>query len=284
MPSKTSSTNRRQLNQLLTQGAECLAKAGIDSAWLDAELLMAQTLNQDRAFVLSHGDKIISPAQQKRFRSLIGQRFRRYPLAYLLGHKEFYGLDFTVTPDVLVPRPESELMVELARQEIRLDSLLIDLGTGSGCIAIALAPYFPKIFAVDISAKALAVAKKNAKQHGVQHTTFYQSDLLEKLPISKFPSHLVITANLPYVSQKLMKEPSIQKEPKLALYGGKDGLDVYRKLALQLEKIIGPRIILLCEINPEQKEPFKKIWKRKKFEFIKDLSGKTRIGKIILDN
>ncbi len=288
MPSKTTSTSPRLIKIILKEAADRLRDADFPSPELDAELLLAHLLNTDRSFLFIHDDDTLTASQYADFKQLIVQRLRHYPVAYLIGHKEFYGLDFLVTPDVLVPRPESELMVELARQEVKLDSLLIDLGTGSGCIAIALAPYFPKIVAIDISIKALAIAKKNAKRLGVQHTHFYQGNLLDHFKNFNAFSHIVITANLPYVTPaEIKKEPSISREPKLALDGGPDGLDIYRELSGQiteLEKQHYIPITLLCEINPQQKSDFQKIWKGKKVEFHKDLAGKIRVGKIEIKN
>lgn len=270
MPSKTTS-----IRQTLKQAAQTLLKAGIESAWLDAELILAFVLKKNRAFILSHDEKILSKTQSKTFNSLIKQRLKFLPIAYILGYKEFYGLKFKVTKDTLVPRPDSELLVEEALKHIKTKTLIIDIGTGSGCLIISLLKHSKvKGLAIDISKKALTVAKSNSKTYRLnKRITFKLSDLLSdiKLPKNK---HLIILANLPYLNKQEMKEKTIQKEPRSALYGGTDGLAYYKKLAKQLKEYSD--FVLLCEINPGQKKGFKKIFPSA--EFKKDLAGKTRLA------
>ncbi len=271
------------IKETLAQASECLSSANISSARLDAELLLAHVLKKNRVFLLTHGEKPLAPSRLKTYRALIGKRFKHYPLAYLTGHKGFYGLDFLVTPDVLVPRPESELIIDLVKGMDTTDALLVDVGTGSGCLPITLAPYFKKVIALDISGKALLVAGKNARKHARKNIRFIESDLLTKLPKLSDVPKLIITANLPYVTAAEIKaEPSIQKEPRLALYGGPDGLTLYRRLAIQLSELkkqypLLP-ITLICEINPRQKNGLKKVWSKNKIDFKKDVAGKTRLG------
>ncbi len=273
MPSKTTSALSRKA--ALKHAAASLSAAGIDSAWLDSELLLAFVLRTDRADILAHDEKLLTAAQARRFFALIKDRSRHYPLAYLVGHKEFYGLDFKVTKDTLVPRPESELLVEEALRHIDKKTKVIDIGTGSGCLIISALKHSPAAgYAVDISSKALAVAKANAKRHGLaKRIIFKKSDLLSGLPINP-DLKLVILANLPYLTPEQMDEPSIKREPKSALIAGQDGLKYYRALAQQLRRL--SNYVLLCEINPGQKQGFKKIFPNA--EFKKDLSGKVRLG------
>ncbi len=283
MPSKTISALLAPLKRwprkaALKQATGFLAEAGIDSAWLDSELLLAFAIGTSRADVLTHDEKIITAAQARRFFALIKQRSRHTPLAYLTGHKEFYGLDFKVTKDTLVPRPESELMVDEALAAIDKQTVLIDIGTGSGCLIISTLKRSPikpaEAIAVDISKKALAVAKQNARRHELsKRIAFKKSDLLSALSFNR-KTPLLILANLPYLTPEQMKETSIKHEPKSALAAGRDGLLYYRRLAKQLKVILN--YTLLCEINPGQRNGFKKIFPTAVFK--EDLSGKARLA------
>lgn len=279
------------IKEALAAAAASFSKAGLPSAWLDAELLLAHVLKKERSFLLMRPEHILSIRQESAFSELTKKRLKDFPIAYLLGHKEFYGHDFIVTPDVLVPRPESELIVDLAKNLGGPDTLLIDVGTGSGCLPVTLAPYFTSVIALDISPKALVVARRNSRKHGRKNIKFRQSDLLSALLHSKSSlgkfSNIIITANLPYLTAAEIKnEKSISREPRLALYGGPDGLALYRKLAQQLALLrqadLKVSIRLLCEINPRQKSCLVKIWPNRKSLFHKDLSGKARIGEIFL--
>lgn len=260
--------NSSTIQTALKQAVSLLKKAKIDSAWLDAELLLAFVLKKRRAFVLAHGEKKLTTLQVKRFFNLIKQRGRNMPVAYLTGHKEFYGLDFKITKNTLVPRPASEELVEKALKILNKNSktIIIDIGTGSGCLIISVLKNIKKphqAFGIDISKKALAIAKQNTKKHGVK-IDFYQGDLLKPI-MEKIKKHdqLVIIANLPYLNKQEMKEPSISQEPKLALYGGQDGLKYYRRLAKQIEELKKAKnisITLIAEISSWQKKKFKQIW------------------------
>ncbi len=293
MPSKT--TLPLDVRQALKQAVLIFKQKKLTSNWLDAEVLLAYVLKKDRAYVVSHSEQNLTYSQVTKFNRFVTLRAQHYPVAYLLGKKEFYGLNFFVTPVVLVPRPESEQLVTIALESYKKnpDSTIIDLGTGSGCLVISLLAQInntfkqPKAIAIDISTSALQIAKKNSKQNHTSSIRFIQSNLLSiflKKPklISK-SKHLLILANLPYVPLKIIKkESSISREPRLALAGGKDGLDIYRRLAQQvykLQKQTPVSMTILCEINPEQKISFQTIWKEKVI-FKKDLSQKTRIGVI----
>ena len=175
MPSKITS-----INLALKQAASKLLKVKIDSAWLDAELLLAFALGKDRSFVLAHEEKTLTKIQNKKFDSLIKQRLKFVPLAHLLGYKEFFGLKFKINKNTLVPRPESELLVETALELSDNNSLIIDIGTGSGCLIISVIKNTGnKGIALDISNQALAVAKQNAKSLKVNNKIkFIKSNLL----------------------------------------------------------------------------------------------------------
>lgn len=288
MPSKT--TSQLNIKQALNSASLFLRDTST-SAWLDAEVLLGFALKKDRSYLLSHGEKTLTSTQEKTFTKLVTRRSRYEPIAYILGHKEFYGLDFKVTKHTLVPRPESELMIEEAIQTInpRKKVLVIDIGTGSGCLCITLLHELKKKkiqskgIALDISPKALAVAKQNAKRLKVNNITFLKSNLLtailKKPSLLKNTNQIIILANLPYLTLKeIKKEKSISKEPKLALDGGKDGLGLYRNLKKQLDSLKhSVPLTILCEINPHQVTNFRKIWKGK-VVFKKDLGDRERVG------
>ena len=264
------------INQILKICTEKLHKCNIKNPPLEAEILLAFLLKKPREFLLAHPEIKLSKKQTSNFQFLISKRLAGWPVAYLIGHKEFYGLDFLVNRNVLIPRPETELMVEeavnlLSRIAYRVSPnakgvkplkrgltpyYIIDLGTGSGCLIITLAKLFkdrksdfgyPKsdfsFLATDISKKALTVARKNAKLNKVDDKIkFLQGNLLE--PITKNPnfqfqiSNFFILANLPYLTPSQIKNsPTIQSEPSRALNGGRDGLKYYRELFGQIKKI-----------------------------------------------
>lgn len=293
MPSKT--TSRPLVKQALKQGYTTLQQANISSAWLDAEIIMATILKKDRAFILSHEDYPLTTSQVRKFKNFIKRRKNYEPIAYLTSHKEFYGLEFKVTKDTLVPRPESELMVEevLKAFNSKKKTLIIDIGTGTGCLILSLLHelnkngHETKGLALDISKKALTVAKQNAKKLNIQNITFLHSNLLStilKKPILfKQAKHIIILANLPYLTpQEIKKEKSISREPILALDGGKNGLELYEKLAQQINLLrqdFPIPITIICEINPRQKKLFEKIWSQPA-DFKVDLAKKVRIGLI----
>lgn len=262
--------------------------AKIDS--LDFDLILEAVLKKPRSFILAHPEYRITN-YELRITGYIKRRIKSEPLAYILGKKEFYGLEFKVNKNVLVPRPETEQMVETALGHITSSKepvTVIDVGTGSGCIIITIAKmnYESRImnheyFGIDISSKALSVARKNAKKIGVEGIKFKKGNLLE--PILKntrcrLPAaNCLITANLPYLDYdwknllKTSEGAGLKYEPSLALYGGKDGLDLYRKLAgeLRLLKASFRPITVLCEIGHLQAAGMRKI-----FSFARELEIK----------
>ncbi len=226
------------LVERVSEAARRLAEAGIDArdAAFDAEVLARHALGWDRATYLARWREPAPPGFGDRFGRLIARRCRREPVARIAGSREFWGLDIEVTPAVLVPRPESELLVEtaLARLGDRTARWTIaDVGTGSGCLAIALARELPRarVAATDISPEALAVAQRNAARHGAaDRVTFHQADLLDGLP---GPFDLIVS-NPPYVPDAVIDTltPEVSRhEPAAALRGGPDGLDTVRRLA-----------------------------------------------------
>ena len=219
---------------------------------LDAELIIAHVLKKPREYVVAHPELKINILKIWKIKKLFKARQNNFPLSYITGKKNFFGLDFIVNKNVLIPRPETELMVSTAINEQKTinkkNIIFVDVGTGSGCIPISIAKNLKnkktKFFAVDISKKALSIAKQNAKKHNV-NIKFYQGNLLEPLiknsNIISEPrtpnSELFITANLPYITEKQFQtEPSIQHEPKKSLVADNQGLALYEKLLKQIKK------------------------------------------------
>lgn len=233
---------------------------------LDAEILLAHVVGWSRARVLAEHRAVLAPAHAEAFSRLVARRANLEPVAYLVGHREFYGLEMQVDPRVLVPRPETELLVDLALAAIAMmpispPLLVADIGTGSGAIAIALAVHAPQchVYATDISADALAVAALNAARHQVAHrVTLLQGDLLAPFsdPHSGSPSLLfdIIVSNPPYTILDTIEAGVSRHEPHLALDGGPDGLHLYRRLIPQALRLLRPGGSLLLEIGATQAE------------------------------
>jgi len=271
----------------------------------ETEILLSFLLKKSREFIMAHPETAVEPVAYGRYQLLEKERLAGWPIAYLTGEKEFYGLDFQVSPAVLTPRPETELMVEEIINEIKVnddfrpsDLWLIDVGTGSGAIIITLARELqrlaPRIFkrskiaAADISASALRLAGANARRHGLaKKIKFYRDDLLTPLKSQLKGRRLIIAANLPYLTPRQIKNsPSIKREPRLALDGGTDGLKYYRRLFTQLAPIKYQSLALFCEIDPGQTAKMiklvKKHWPAASLKIIKDLAGRNRL--VIIKN
>jgi release factor glutamine methyltransferase len=244
--------------------AEALAQAvirldgeGVESPRLDAELLLAHVLGANRAAVLARPEQPLTPKALTRYRDLVARRAGREPLAYILGHREFFGLDFVVDRRVLIPRPETELLVEHALRIARQCTpplQIADVGAGSGAIAVTLAVRLPQatVYALDASEGALAVVAENARRHGVaERVHCLASDLLSALP---GPVPLIV-ANLPYVTSEEWKGliPEIRDyEPQSALDGGPDGLSLIRRLLATAGGHLLPGGGVLLEIGASQ--------------------------------
>ncbi len=280
------------IQDVLSRGRQLLIQAGQESARLDAQVLMEHVLDIDRATLYAYPEREVTANQEQRFFSLIERRAQGEPIAYLIGHEEFYGLDFLVDKRVLIPRPETELLVETAlrilRERLNMGQVLLvaDIGTGSGAIPITLAveePRLPYLYAVDISSDALEVARLNCQRHHVeQRVRLLYGDLLAPLPDSVD----VLIANLPYVGTNEMDvlEPDVVNyEPHLALFSGPLGLDLLRRFfidAYQSNKL-KPGGILLLEVGYQQHDPLvrllQEVWPHAKVEFSKDYAGWDRV-------
>lgn len=250
---------RADIEAALRGAVDRLREAGCESPRLDAEILLAEALGVSRAYLHARPEKGLPLEARDEFADWVGRRAQREPLAYIVGHREFYGLEFMITPAVLVPRPETEHVVEkvltLARARSEDEGVRIaDVGTGSGAIAVAVVVHLPRAqaWALDSSGEALDVARVNAERHGVADRVHcIQSDLLAALPQPVD----IVAANLPYISDAEWDglAPEIRLyEPEMALRGGADGLEVVRALIRQAPGHLLPGGALVLEIGAEQ--------------------------------
>ncbi len=271
------------LKQALSQARRALADNNIEDNILECELLLRHTLKISRVQLYLDLNRELSPKQEETFWYLIKRRLSGEPSAYITEHREFYGFDFSVNPHVLIPRPESELLVEQAlilAQNHNL-STIAEIGTGCGAIAISLALNLPqaKIYATDISAPTLKVALLNCQKHGVADRIYlFQGDLLDPLPA---PVDLIV-ANLPYVKEsELPSEHPTNSEPQLALNGGSDGLEKIRQLCQQVSNKLSPIGHLLLEIGQGQRRAITtllhNLFPYAKIEVVPDLGGIDRV-------
>lgn len=271
--------------------SKAIAQGSVDR--FDTELLLAHTLKKSREFVVAHHDFFVPWIKRFRFQRLVAKRSHGVPIAYLTGHKEFFGLDFLVNKHTLVPRPDTEILVEAVLKEIKNipAGILIDIGTGTGCIPIAILKNTNQkniqTFATDISQKALTVARKNARRQAVP-IHFLSGNLLTPLfknILSFENTHCILTANLPYITQEQFDtEPSIQHEPYLALVAPDHGLALYKELLTQIHQMpIDSLLSVTCffEIDPSQStllsKEIQKIFPQSQIHIQKDLSKRDRI-------
>ncbi|MBB1558257.1 peptide chain release factor N(5)-glutamine methyltransferase [Candidatus Saccharibacteria bacterium] len=236
----------------LAAAAAQLRTAGIASSRLDSELLLSHVLQRPRHWLHAHSDSTLLHEQHMQAEQLLACRLRHEPLAYLVGHKEFYGRDFVVSPAVLVPRPETEQMITLLLQLIQpTQHTIADVGTGSGILAITAQLELPpcQVDAYDISPESLAIAQRNAQQYGSTSVKFIQSDLLAAAQ----QRYDVILANLPYVSPTWQRDDrETAHEPALALFAEDDGLALISTLLAQTEQWLAPSGLLILEADPCQ--------------------------------
>jgi release factor glutamine methyltransferase len=278
------------LHDVLSAAARRLVDAGLAAAdaTADVDVLARHVLDWDRARLLAHRRDPLPPAFLDRFAALVDRRVDRVPVAYLTGTREFYGLDFEVTPDVLIPRPETELAVEAALDVLAApgsSGRAVDVGTGSGCIAVALAVARADatVVAVDRSRAALAVAKRNARRHGVgDRLALVAGDLVTALSPRRLVD--VVVSNPPYVPDA---SPDVavdvaRHEPAAALYAGPDGLDVVRRLLVEGAPLVRPGGSLIMEIGIGQADAVAAaaahggVWSETAFR--QDLQGIARVA------
>jgi len=244
---------------LKTASAE-LDKAGIGTAHLDALILLEDVLNKNRTHILAHPALLLAQTQHQKLAKLLKRRAGHEPMSYIRGKTEFFGREFKITPAVLEPRPESETMLELLKKlPMSKKPIIADIGTGSGALAITANLELPgsKVIAIDIDPKCLVVAQQNAKLHKTA-VKFLRGDLLS--PISNLQSPIsVLLANLPYVPDKYQLNKAAGKEPKIAIFGGQDGLDVYRRFFKQISLTKQKPKFVLTEALPFQHTALSKI-------------------------
>ncbi len=240
-------------NFLRTSTTE-LTKHDVFTARLDCLVLLEDLLNTDRTQLLANGDKKLSVEQLSILNQQIERRGAHEPLAYIRGKTEFYGREFVISPDTLEPRPETETMIELVKSlGFTKGTKLADIGAGSGAIGITLALEIPGLLVdmYELSKPAIEIAKKNIMTNGVQNCHIYKSDLLADLKTN----YQVIVANLPYVPDSHTINPAAMHEPKLAIFGGPDGLDIYRRLFSQIAGLDHkPHYVLTEALPPQHKE------------------------------
>lgn len=234
----------------LSDATQTLRAAGIDSARLDAELLLAHTIRKPRTWLHAHGDETLSDRHQEIFAARLRLRLDRVPVAYIIGHKDFYGRRFSVSPAVLVPRPESEVLIELLKRYAKpRHTSLVDIGTGSGCLGITAKLELPhlRVTLCDISPHTLKVAASNAARLSAEVMKI-KSDLLREYPAS--PD--IIIANLPYVDESWERSPETNHEPALALFSAHNGLAHIRRLLEQAASRLTASGLLILEADPYQ--------------------------------
>ena len=265
-----------------------------DRPFAEAERLLAHVLQVARTTLPAHPERELGDRQARRYADLVQARASGVPLPYLLGEIEFFGLAVTVTPDVLIPRPETELLVTLALDRLSTMTAprVVEIGTGSGCIAVALATASPghHLYATDLSGAALSVARQNARRHGVTNRiTLVQADLLTALGA---PIDLIIS-NPPYVAEREWQDlpVSVRHEPRTALLAGPQGMDVILRLLLQARRRLSTRGCLLMEIGETQGETalaearaaFEgRLQRRSTLRIHRDLAGKDRVLEVDL--
>ena len=272
----------------LAKAVAQLAAEPIGSPRMAAETLLMHVLSCDRAHLHAHPERELNAEECARYNEVVARRASGIPLQYITGHQEFYGLDFVVTPDVLIPRPETEHLVEAALEQIRSETArvrVVDVGTGSGCIAIAVAHEAKdaavKVHATDISAAALKIAGYNASRLGVaDRVQFHHADLLSAFADQPGSFDLVLS-NPPYVgtaeSNKVQREVR-EHEPHVAVFGGEHGLDIYKRLIPQAASVLKPSGILMMEIGYSIEEPVRALltnWRD--VRTVADLQGIPRV-------
>lgn len=238
------------ISVFLEQSQHKLAEVGIGSARLDSLILLEDLLERDRAWLLAHPEFKLSSQQQRKLHRQLDRRAEHVPLAYIRGFAEFYSRRFKVSPRVLQPRPESETMIDqLKKLDLPARPAIADVGTGSGCLGItaALEIAGARVDLYDIDSSALAVAKHNSAMYELKLDT-RKRNLLNR-PLRRYDA---ILANLPYLPDNWNIDRSILAEPRIAFLGGKDGLDLYRNLFAQLQKLAWPKLYILCEAMPPQ--------------------------------
>jgi release factor glutamine methyltransferase len=268
----------------LEQAAEVLSEAGVADARREAASLLAFAINKDRTFLIAHPEQELSPATRAVYLSYINRRSQHEPYQYIVGRQEFFGLDFGVTSDVLVPRPETEVLVERAIDILKdlPDPTFCEIGVGSGCISVSILHSVPRATAtaVDVSNRAIAIAHRNAEQNGVaERLSLQMADIFSEVA-GRFD---LVVSNPPYVPTRQIETLQAEVrwfEPLAALAGGADGLDIIKRIVEQSPRHLTSHGVLLIEIGFDQSEQVRQLFDGSVWEapeFIADLQGIPRI-------
>jgi release factor glutamine methyltransferase len=279
--------SRSTVGEVLLKARSQLAD-GLESPGAAAQTLLTEVLGADRAYILAHPEQALTEEQAAAYDSLIARAAAGEPLPYILGRRPFWDRDLLVTPDVLIPRPETEHLLEQALRfsEARPSGVAIDVGTGSGALAVTFAAHRPDwhVYAVDVSPTALDVARRNADLHGVSaRVTFKPGDLLSGIS-QQFD---LMMANLPYIPSARLPSLAVSRsEPLLALDGGADGLDLIRRLLAQAPSLLKPGALMLLEIDYTQSRAVcalaEALMPGSQVDALNDLAGLDRIVRIVL--
>ncbi len=274
---------------LLREAAALLGAAGVDAPEWDAERLLRHVLGWDRAALVARPDAEIAASQEERFRELVRRRSERVPLQYLVGTQAFWKHEFRVTPDVLIPRPETELLVEtsLARLHDVPQPVIVDVGTGSGCIALSLAAERAdaEVHAVDLSERALAVARDNARRLGLSgRVVFHQGDLLE--PVAHLARRIdLVVSNPPYVeaAEREALAPEVKDhEPALALFGDETPAATYTRLGREAARLLRLEGLLVVEIGQGQASLAVAAFEAAGLQVVDSLDDLAGVGRVIV--
>ena len=275
------------VREALQRASFQLRQGQLEQPRREAEALLCAALQQSRAWLYAHGEAVLPAAAAALFDSWVQRRLQGEPYAYICGEREFMGLSFTVTPSVLIPRPETELLVEAVLAELRQEQAprLLDLGTGSGAIAVSLAVFLPQaqVTAVDLSAAALAVARENARRHQVaSRLRFLQGDLYAPVAGEEFTA---VISNPPYIpAAEISRLAATVKdyEPLLALDGGPDGLAFYRRLTRELTLLAAPPSLLALEVGAGQAAAVRQLCLQAGCQAVRQLPDLAGIPRVIL--
>lgn len=272
------------IGAILKWTGQYFGEKGVDTPRLDAEVLLCHILGKDRLYLYTHFDQPLNPGELSAYRGFVKRRVMRQPVAYITGTKEFMGLDFTVNEAVLVPRPDTEILVEAAIERLKKadQPVVADIGTGSGAIIVSVLHGLPLAsgFAVDISEPALAVAGENAARHGVSgRLTLLAGDFLSPLPNRQFDALL---SNPPYIpaADIAALAPEVRLEPRLALDGGADGLNYYRRMMAEGPGYLKSGGFIAVEAGIGQAQAIAELACQQgltNIDIIKDLSGIQRV-------
>jgi release factor glutamine methyltransferase len=291
--SSTQKKEKWSLIELLNWTADYLIEKGFEDARLNAERLLAHALGMSRIELYTNFDRPLTPIEISAFKALLKRRLANEPLQYIIGETEFYSLPFKVTSAVLIPRPETELLVEQVIEHCQAhysneeEIQILEIGAGSGCISISLAKNinYAVVTAVDISHEALKIAYGNAQSHEAE-VTFHECDALHPWAAEYINNFDIVVSNPPYVSfseYKALPAEIKTYEPKVSLLGGNDGLDFYRKFSNILPTLLKPSAFVFFEIGERQAPSVKNIYLDTGFSGLKivdDLAGKNRIVKM----